>query len=116
MNLLCATTTLLDAVKTHAPEDDRIIKAAIKRMEKRLGVLQLRAAQAKKRNRSNAFWDAMARFSGGVSKSDQAVIPCKGCGLHIDFADFCSMGEYDGRGRIKSLTCPACNLSMEANQ
>ena len=113
MNLLTATSTLLDAVKTHAPEDDRFIKAAIKRMEKRLRVLQLRAVQATKRNRTNAFWDAMAKFAGGVHpKNNVAVIPCKRCEFLIDFGEFCSAGEYDGRGRIKSLTCPACKLSM----
>ena len=114
MNLLDATTTLIDTAKTYAPENDAVIARAIKRMEKRLFVLQVRSAKARKRNRVKAFWDAMGLFKGGASggpKSD-AVIPCKVCDHLIGFGEFCKHAEFTGGGRIETLTCPNCNNVM----
>jgi len=117
MTLLTATTTLLDAVKTYAPEEDQQIRRAVKRMEKRLMVLQVRAAKREKANRTDAFWDAMGKFEGGVCVfKHTACFPCKACKQHIYFGDFLKNAEWDGRGRVKSVLCPKCNLLMEADK
>lgn len=117
MTLLEATTTLIDAVKTYAPESDRKVTQAIKRMEKRLFVLLVRQAKARKRARTNAFWDAMATLGGGVSCAPNVdVIPCKGCDAVIDFGTFCKSAEWTGNGRVINLTCPKCGLCMEPTE
>ncbi|HEV2692407.1 MAG TPA: hypothetical protein VG347_05875 [Verrucomicrobiae bacterium] len=117
MTLLTATSTLIDAVKTYAPEEDAHIQRAVKRMEKRLLVLQVRAKKNEKRIRTLAFWCAMVTFNGGVSPGPRlAVIPCKGCEYLITFKDFIKNGEWDGRGNFKSLICPHCECLMEAGK
>lgn len=133
MNLLEATSTLIDAAKTYGPESDRVLQRSIKRMEKRLHVLQVRSAKARKRNRMKAFWDAMAIFSGGVTDTTrqvggiwptttkfpntaklEAVIPCRACCHAIRFGEFCKGAEFNGRGEILTLTCQACACVMES--
>lgn len=122
MTLLEATTTLIDAVKTWAPEEDRKIAQAVKRMEKRLFVLQVRAAWARKRNRRKAFYDAMGEFGGGVVDNGPAggikyaVIPCKACRFFVTFGDFCKGAEFTGHGRIIILVCPKCGCQMERSK
>jgi len=115
MTLLDATTTLIAAVKTWAPEEDRKVAQAVKRMEKRLFLLQVRHAKARKRNRTNAFWDAMTQFHGGACQTKhQACIPCKACGFKIFFGDFCKHGDWTGHGKIKTLGCPKCGCTMQS--
>lgn len=117
MNLLEATTTLIDAVKTWAPEDDRKIAQAVKRVEKRVFVLQVRAAKRRKRNRVKAFYHAMGHFGGGCDPQfRRALILCKACNHWIFFGDFCRNAEWTGNGLIISLTCPKCHIVMERNK
>lgn len=121
MTLLEATITLIDAVKTWAPEEDRKIAKAVKRMEKRLFVLQIRAAWARKRNRRKAFYDAMGEFGGGILMKDpislsRGMIPCKACHARIYFGDFCKNADFTGHGRIISLACPKCGCVMERSK
>jgi hypothetical protein len=117
MNLLEATSTLIDVAKTHAHENDHVARRAIKRMEKRLFLLQVRAAKARKRNRFQAFWDAMAVFNGGVcTQKRQAVIPCAACENKMYFGDFCKTAEFTGHGRVKTLACPKCGCLMDRNE
>lgn len=116
MTLLTATSTLIDAAKTYGPESDRVLLRAIKRMEKRLEVLQLRDAKNRKRVRMEAFWDAMALFEGGKClERNEAVFHCKLCARKIYFGDFCKCADYDGRGYLRSLVCPGCGCLMEVD-
>ena len=112
MNLLEATSTLLDFVKTNAPENDKTIQRAIKRMEKRLTVLQARRAKNLKRIQMEAFFDArtitIAAVIGGV-----AMMQCTKCLEIIEFDDFVRTAEYTGRGRFLSVTCPWCRFLMQ---
>src|SRR4051812_34002215 len=55
MTLLEATSHLIDCAKTNAHESDRVMQRAVKRMEKRLAVLKLRAAKTLRRNRRLAW-------------------------------------------------------------
>ena len=117
MNLLEATTTLIDAVKTHAPEEDRVIQRAVKRMEKRLFVLQVRQAKARKRNRVKAFYQAIGMFDGGILVADsskKAVFLCPNCHGRIFFGDFCKSAEFTGSGRFIAMSCPHCPITLEA--
>lgn len=121
MNLLEATATLIDAAKTYAPEQDKVIQRAVRRMEKRYLVLQVRAAKARKRNRINSFWHAMAIFNGGAAQNPdhprrrkEACIPCQRCGHLIFFSEFCKGATFSGAGRIQFLECGACGLVMES--
>ena len=114
MTLLDATTTLIDAVKTYAPEDDRNISRAVKRMEKRLFILQVRNAKAWKRNRIKAFWNAMALFNGGAClKSHRACFGCPNCKRKLFFGDFCKNADFSAGGRFISMICPGCNCYLE---
>jgi hypothetical protein len=113
MNLLDATTILIESAKNFCPVEDPEILRAVKRMEKRLEVLQYRAAKRKKQVRMSAFWDAFGEFGGGKSVArNAAVIVCKGCQSEIDFGDFLKHAEWDGIGRVKSLNCAQCGLLM----
>lgn len=114
MNLLEATTTLIDAAKTYAPEQDRLIVRAVKRMEKRLAVLQLRAAKALKRNRLEAWYQALMLLGRVIADDHKTVLlPCKGCQHPISFGEFCKGVVFTGRGDLVSLTCPECGCLME---
>ncbi len=121
MNLLEATTTLIDAVKTYAPEDDRAIARAVKRMEKRLLILQVRAAKRRKANRVKAFWQAMALFNGSVcddarvSKKQQACFICPSCRKLLFWGDFIRSAQISPGGRFESTTCPHCLCELCAS-
>lgn len=113
MNLLEATTTLIDAAKTYAPENDQVILRSVKRMEKRLAVLQLRAAKARKRNRWKAFWEAMAIMPSGVCTVKRIpVFVCPACRGKLYFGEFCKRAEISGHGRLRSLTCVHCEYAI----
>src|SRR5690242_9194582 len=102
MNLLEATTTMIDAVKTYAPEDDKTIQRAVKRFEKRLFVLQVRAAKRRRRNRRHAFQHAVEIFNGraaSVCGRYYGEVDCKGCNTILLFGDFCRDGEFSGSGK-----------------
>ena len=117
MNLLEATTTLIDAVKTHAPEEDRMVQRAVRRMEKRLFVLQVRRAKARKRNRRKAFWQAVGLFDGGVLVTDSSkrgMFLCPQCKGRIFFGDFCKNAEFTGSGRFTTMSCPHCITTLES--
>ena len=117
MTLLEATTTLIDAVKTYAPEDDRSISRAVKRMEKRLFVLQVRQAKARKRNRVKAFFNAMGLFSGGACTiTHKACFQCPRCKQKLFFFDFCKNAEFSASGRFVVMSCPYCACLMEGKK
>lgn len=101
MTLLDATTTLIDTAKTYAPED-RVVARAVKRMEKRLRLLQLRNAKAIRRRRSSAWVDCLV-----VIKAT-----CSGCGFVFDFGSFVKNAQLTGHGHIKSLRCPNCSKPL----
>jgi hypothetical protein len=117
MNLLDATATLIDFAKTNAHESDRVVQRAIRRMEQRHAVLQLRAARNRKRTRSKAFWNAMALFDGystalnGAGKL-QAAFSCYDCEHRFFFGDFIKHAKWDGRGIVTLLICPNCQADM----
>ena len=119
MNLLDATATLIDFAKTNAHESDRVVQRAIRRMERRHFVLQLRTARNRKRIRTKAFWSAMAAFEGGAVMDPgvgrrRAAFPCSGCGRHLFFGDFLKHGQWDGRGIVTKVVCPKCGVLMVA--
>ena len=99
MTLLDATATLIDAVKTYAPEEDATIRRALKRAEKRLRLLQLRKAKATRRHRKMAWH--MVRIAIKAT--------CPGCGFVFDFGSFIKNVEFNGHGDINGLHCPECD-------
>jgi hypothetical protein len=109
MTLLEATITLIDAAR-QLPED-KTRERAIKRVEKRVRLLQLRALRARKWNRRKAFYDAVAITGGGVATvlgRMFAIAICKQCNTQLDFGDFCRCGQFNGRGKAISFFCPKC--------
>ena len=102
MNLLESTSTLIDAVKTSCrPENDRKLMSAVKRMERRLAVLQLRAAKALKRRRHKGWADL------------QHLAPsCYACNEVFAFGDFVKSAELNHRGDIIRFDCPVCEACI----
>jgi len=97
MTLLEATSTLLDCVKTWGPDDSVQIRRAVKRMEKRLDVLQLRAKKALRRRRHKGWLDL------------QHLAPvCQHCGATFIFGDFAKTAELNHKGDIIRFDCPEC--------
>lgn len=114
MTLLDATTTLIDFARTNGSEEDACLARAIKRMEQRLFVLQVRHAKRQKQIRTKAFWDAMCNFNGGACQlTRQACIPCPTCQLKIFSGDFMKNAEWTGTGKVLTLACPKCGCLME---
>jgi len=98
MTLLDATATMIDACKTWAPENDKVLQRAVKRMEKRLAVLRLRAAKALRRRRQKGWADL------------QHLAPsCPSCGIEFSFGDFVKAAELNHRGDILNFDCPDCS-------
>lgn len=97
MTLLDATGHLIEIAKTFG-RDDAITRRAIKRMEKRLALLQLRKAKALRARRHKAWWN-------GPSTQQ---CPHPECEHEITFGEFCRTAEIDGRGRTKRWNCPHC--------
>lgn len=102
MTLLEATAHLIDLAKTSGPED-AITRRAIKRMEKRLEVLRLRAAKALRARRHSAWVDFEVVYQGNHPDSK-----CHKCGFEIGYGDFVKSALLTGRGHIKRFCCPAC--------
>lgn len=117
MTLLEATATLIDAVKTWAPGEDRKLKAAVKRMEKRLRLLQLRARKAFRRRRWSAWYQACADYGevwhppGRPTRRLTDPI-CGQCFHMINYREFCHSAEFGGRGNLLVLCCPYCDFPM----
>lgn len=95
MTLLDATATLIDTAKTYA-EHDRAVMRAVKRMEKRLRLLQLRSLKATRRRRHFAW------------KTLQHLNPVCDCSHRFTFIEFIHAAEIDHRGWIKLFICPHC--------
>lgn len=107
MTLLDASITLIDAAK-QLPEN-KSLERAIKRMEKRVQVLRLRSAKARRRCRHKAWWHAMRSYVGGVIVGTRiTAFGCPRCLTNIDFGYFARTAEVDGRGVIKSFDCHKC--------
>lgn len=104
MNLLEATSALLDFVKTSAPENVQI-RRAVKRMEKRLEVLQARAEKERERRLWKAWDEAVVHFQG-------LGITCEHCGFEFDPVAFFRNAEVSGRGQVKQLDCAKCGYRM----
>jgi DNA-directed RNA polymerase subunit RPC12/RpoP len=117
MNLLDATETLLDAVRTHAPwETDITIARSIKRMEKRLEVLKLRAEKRRQNISETAFFNALGIVGGGAvnvttAKGTPAIL-CRNCQTKILFEDFVEVAVFNGAGTMQSMTCPKCKWKL----
>jgi hypothetical protein len=121
MTLLDATATLIDFAKTNGIESDSHLLKAVKRMEKRLRLLQLRRAKTIRRNRQSAWDDCrlglLARWSWqnpgkatAIKKQKLIEDPeCHRCGFKFNFGLFLKNAVLDGRGKIKTLICPKCN-------
>jgi hypothetical protein len=103
MNLLDATTHVLEAAR-EAPENP-ILTRAIKRLDRRVQLLRLRAAKARRRNRHKAWNRATIPF--GASH-----IGCVECKCTIDFGTFAKRALIDGRGRAVELRCPECGAQV----
>lgn len=114
MNLLDATATVLDLAKTHAHERDRTAQAAIKRVEKRLLVLRIRAAKTRARNRRRAWWDCMWSYVGGFMPGVIMVIKCPKCKELVTFKDFCRQAVVTPAGRIQDFPCPHCGFGLQS--
>jgi len=110
MTLLEATKTILDAVKTWCPQErhdrrrpgffdfnDPNLRKAVIRMEKRLEVLQFRAAKSLQRRRHKGWADL------------QLLSPvCPHCGCTFVFGEFAKRAELNWRGDIIRFDCPEC--------
>lgn len=113
MNLLDATATVLDLAKTHAHESDRVAQAAIKRVEKRLHLLRIRAAKNRRRLRHHAWWILMWHFKGGwLQDSKVMVIECPQCDELVDFGHVCRSAVISGRGAVVKFDCPHCGFAL----
>lgn len=96
MTLLNATVTVLEAARL-APES-RELHAAIKRMEKRLEVLQARQAKAERRRQ----WRCIL------------ACVCPACSHRWqDSEKFMSLLKYSFSGGIIGFTCPECKEVWE---
>jgi hypothetical protein len=118
MNLLDASITLVDAAR-QLP-DNPSLSRAIKRMEKRIRVLQLRAAKTRRRRRWRAWAEALAvagtdnpNVTRLYRRLDQVrSLVCAGCGFRFDFGAFVRHAELRGRGHVKHLDCPQCGYGI----
>lgn len=102
MTLLESTSHLIDLAKTLG-RDDSLTRRAVRRMEQRLGVLQLRQAKALRARRHKA-WSEL-----------ELVIPqhvCGYCQFEFCFGEFAKTADIDGRGHIRCFECPACNAPI----
>jgi predicted RNA-binding Zn-ribbon protein involved in translation (DUF1610 family) len=97
MNLLEATAHLIDLAKTLG-RDDAMTRRAIKRMEKRLEVLRLRAAKALRARRHKAW----------MRGPSTTQCPHRACEHEITFGDFIKSAVIDGRGKVTEWRCPHC--------
>jgi len=114
VTLLEATTRLIDTVKEHVHLPDHPdVNRAVKRMEKRLHVLQVRHAYRQKSNRSKAFKDSWSHLCCTGPADISAIIICRNCNSEIFFVDFVENAEWSGNGKFLSLTCPWCRHLME---
>lgn len=106
MTLLDATSTILDAVKTWCPDNDRKLKSAVKRMEKRLEVLRLRSLKSLRRRRHKGFNDLL-----------HFCPKCPYCAEEFVFGDFAKSAQLNTRGDVLRFDCPSCLekiLTLEA--
>lgn len=101
MTLLEATATLIDCARTFAPENDRKVRQAVARMEKRLRLLQVRMAKVRRRNRGHA-WATVQDFTP----------QCEKCSYQFTFTDVVRSADIDGRGYIRCFNCPNCHTSV----
>lgn len=113
MNLLDATTIVIDCIREQNCYDNDNIVRAVNRLEKRLDVLKLRRAKRHKNNRWKAFRQAMEIFGGGAyGEPLQACVICQKCKEPIGFEDFCHTAIFNGNGKIKTLQCLNCGVTM----
>jgi len=103
MTLLEATSTLIDFAKTNAPDSDRVMARAIKRLEKRLAVLQLRKAKSRRTGRNRA-WRLMKHLFGDAPE-------CQHCAAEITFKEFVTTAQINGQ-RICLFNCPRCQKTI----
>lgn len=110
MTLLDASVHLVDTAK-QMPEN-RILNQAIKRMEKRIQVLRLRSAKARRRNRRYA-WQLFVDIYGHNRKlENKPPTSCQNCDFAFDFGSFVKHADITGRGQIQSLHCPRCDAHL----
>jgi len=95
MNLLDATATLIDCAKTYADHDPGV-QRAVKRMEKRLRLLQLRAAKARRSRRYKAW------------RTLQHLNPVCKCSHRFTFGEFIASADISHHGLIHVFVCPYC--------
>lgn len=91
---------MIDAVKTWCPAGDRKLNGAIKRMEKRLEVLQFRAAKALSARRHKG-WAMLKKLIPGQT--------CGSCAIEFSFGDFAKAANLTGHGQIREFRCPSCD-------
>ncbi len=116
MTLLNATSAVIDVIKEHSLDDDEHVRNAVKRLEKRLFVLQLRHTKRQKQNRWKAFRQAIQMFGGGALHTKDGLrdcVICQKCRHGIEFDDFIENATFNGNGRIITLVCPHCSVNME---
>ena len=109
MTLLEATSHLIDCAKTNAHESDRVMARAIKRMEQRLRVLQLRTAKARRKARDNA-WIILCIMT--LKQEEGGDPTCRHCGHVFSFGQFVKTGFITHRGQIRAFHCPACDVHL----
>jgi hypothetical protein len=113
MNLLDATSHVLEAARESAGADRPPLKQAIRRVERRTELLRLRAVKARRRMRHRAFWHAMKSYAGGFAhKPLRCVFCCPHCSLVVDFGVFVKHAVIDGRAHFKTFVCPSCGFDL----
>ncbi len=102
--------------KTHGRENDKPLQRAVRRMEKRLELLQYRRLTLRRRSRSRA-WE-WYQFTRGVRGILQGEVACPYCKFEICFGEFLKAVELRGNTcDIIRFDCPACGtLLMYNNQ
>lgn len=113
MTLLDASTTLVDAVRQLPAADDPRgpLAKSIRRMERRIQVLRLRAAKARKLRRSKAWLEAQEILPSSL-EGNQAIVVCPKCLERFNFGDFVRTAEITGHGIIKLWICTKCDWPM----
>ncbi len=107
MNLLEATSCLIDCAKTYGHENDRQLQRSIRRMEKRLRLLKRRQLRALRRLRWDSWYDACIML--GDRPSPHMNQPrCPQCRHVLTFREFVHNSTLRQRGHVWKLLCPQC--------
>lgn len=113
MNLLEATSHVLEAARETPGADRTPLKQAIARVDKRIQLLRRRAVKARRRVRRRAWWHTLKSYGGGIAhKPLRMVFACPTCRRLLDFGDFARGAHYTGHAHLEVFKCPGCGHDL----